>query len=185
MAVNEWMAWEAGIDLCGVTQNDLVMPNVLVHVARVVHTPLGSAPCGMVLYQPDPSGPPEVVGFVSPDKDLAGYFGPKIFAGTPFEAAPALEAKIEVDSSGLPGRVLSRVEVAGRVLEVTFDGLGESESIDRAAGAPLPFRQQVLEASVGSASLTIDGSPVELTVPPAGIAGGPGATFSATGIYSR
>jgi len=45
MAVTQWMSWEGGVDLIAVTAPDVAMPNVIVHVARMVHTPVGSAPC--------------------------------------------------------------------------------------------------------------------------------------------
>jgi hypothetical protein len=61
------MSWEGGVDLVAATTEGLAMPNVLIHVARMVHTPAGSAPSGMVLYQPDPAAPPAVIGFVSHD----------------------------------------------------------------------------------------------------------------------
>jgi hypothetical protein len=38
------MAWEGGADRVALTVPDLAMPNVIIHVARLVHTPLGSAP---------------------------------------------------------------------------------------------------------------------------------------------
>ena len=37
-----WMAWHAGLDLFGTTEG-ATQPNVLIHVAEVVHTPVGSA----------------------------------------------------------------------------------------------------------------------------------------------
>lgn len=50
MAYENWMAWEGGVDLIAKTSGDLAMPNVIVHVARMVHTPVGSAPAGMLFY---------------------------------------------------------------------------------------------------------------------------------------
>ena len=44
MSISKWMSWEGGVDLVAVTSPDLQMPNVIVHVARMVHTPVGSAP---------------------------------------------------------------------------------------------------------------------------------------------
>ena len=96
MSVTNWMSWEGGVDLVAMTAAGLPMPNIIVHVARMVHTPVGSAPAGMILYQPDPKGAPVVMGFVSSDAKLAAYVGPKIFAGTPFEKAPALTGTIEI-----------------------------------------------------------------------------------------
>ena len=53
--VTKWMSWEGGIDLAAVTSPDLQMPNIIVHLARMVNTPVGSAASGMILYQPDPT----------------------------------------------------------------------------------------------------------------------------------
>ena len=51
--VTKWMSWEAGVDLVAVTSPDLQMPNVIVHLGRMVNTPVGSAPSGMIFWQPD------------------------------------------------------------------------------------------------------------------------------------
>lgn len=42
MSVKQWMSWDGGVDLVAVTSAGLSMPNVIVHVARMVHTPVGS-----------------------------------------------------------------------------------------------------------------------------------------------
>ncbi len=178
------MSWEGGVDLCAVTRSDLTMPNVLIHVGRIVHTPIGSAPAGMVLWQPDPAAPPVAVGFICTDPKLGAWFGPQIFAGTPFEGAPALAAKITVTTQ-LPGSVAARVEVAGHVFETRLEGLAALSVIDRAPGAMTPFRQQGLEAAASRATLVVDGKPVAITVPKIGISGGPAAVWSPAGIYVR
>lgn len=177
------MSWEGGVDVVGATAPGLPIPNLLVHVARIVHTPIGAAPSGMVLWQPDPKSAPEVIGFVSADLRLAQWFGPNIFAGTPFENAPALQAKIDIAITA--ERATSRVEVAGCVFEVTLGQLGSAELIHRAAGSPMPFAQQGLEARAGRAEVRVNGKPVPITVPPASIGGGPGALVSACGVYAR
>lgn len=183
MPIAHWMSWEGGVDLVACTRPELTMPNVIVHVARIVHTPLGSAPAGMLLYQPDPQQPPKLAGFVSPDARLAGWFGPHIFAGTPFEQAPALTAKIDVRIDG--DRATSQVAVGGHVFEVTLAQFQPAQLIHRAAGQPMPFAQQGLEAAAGKAELRIDGKPVAITVPKLSMGGGPGAVLAACGIYAR
>jgi len=40
---------------------------------------------------------PLVFGFVGTDANVGAYFVPHIFAGTPFEQAPVLNASIEID----------------------------------------------------------------------------------------
>lgn len=178
-----WMTWEDGVDVAGMTEEGLAMPNVLVHVAGMVHTPEGSAPSGMILYQPDPNANPEVMGYVSTDPNLSAWYGPNIFAGTPFEQAPALTGRIDVERDG--DTVTSRTEVGGHVFEVEMTGVGEASEIDRAAGSPMPFSQQGTEAEPASVVVKVDGEPVEMTVLPQGVGGGPGAVYAPCGVYAR
>lgn len=181
--INSWMSWEGGVDLVAATQHGLTMPNVIVHVARMVHTPQGSAPSGMVYYQPDPATPPVIMGFVSTDTAVGSYFGPHIFAGTPFEQAPVLAATIEIETAA--GRVASRVTCGDFLFEVELTGLGGLEHIARTPGGMTPFTQDVVEAAAGSATLRVNRSPVSIFIPSIGITGGPAAVYSATGVYSR
>jgi hypothetical protein len=177
------MSWEGGVDLIALTSEEITMPNVIVHVARMVHTPVGSAPGGMIFWQPDPAAPPQAFGFVSASKEVGDYFGKNIFAGTPFEAAPTLVGTIDISASG--SQASARVEVPGFVFETTLLGLAATDRIDRAPIATAPFHQQGLEAVAGNATLKVNGSDVALVIPPVGITGGPCAVFAACGIYSR
>jgi len=181
--IKSWMSWEGGVDLVAATQEGLAMPNVIVHVARMVHTPQGSAPSGMVFWQPDPAAPPAIMGFVSHSPAAGSYFGPHIFGGTPFEQAPVLDATIEIETG--PGRASSRVKTGDFLFEVEMTGLGSLEHISRAPAGMTPFTQNVVEAIASSVSLKVNGSPVTIMVPPVGISGGPAAVFAATGIYAR
>lgn len=183
MNITKWMAWEGGVDLVGLTQENATMPNVIVHVARMVHTPVGSAPAGMILWQPDADAAPLVCGFVCPDATVGEYFGANIFAGTPFETAPALEAKINITQSG--NQATARVEVANQVFELTLTSLGDAELINRSPSAMAPFHQQGLERVAGSVELTVNGVSVPVTVPPVGISGGPAAVMTPCGVYAR
>ena len=183
MAMTRWMSWEGGVDLVAATVPGLEMPNVIVHVARMVHTPVGSAPAGIVLWQPDPEAAPVVCGFVSTDPVVAAYFGPRIFAGTPFEHAPALDGKIEITSS--PDACTARVEVAGHVFETSLTGLAPAEIIQRSPLATAPFVQQGLEAPATAATLKVDGRAVDIVIPPVGITGGPCAVSAPCGLYAR
>lgn len=159
------------------------MPNVIVHVARMVHTPAGSAPGGIVFWQPDPAAPPVVAGFVSTDPKVGAYFGPNIFAGTPFESAPVLIGTIIIETTAESAR--ARVEVAGHVFESSLTGLGPLGTIHRDPIPSAPFVQQGLEAVAGTATLSVDGVAIDLIIPPAGITGGPCAVSSPCGVYSR
>jgi hypothetical protein len=185
MTVTQWMEWEAGVDLVGSTIPGSNQPNLIVHVARIVHTPVGSAPSGLVLFQPDPQQPPLFMGFVSTDLRVGNYFGPKIFADTPFAEAPTLLSKIIIDTSRLPNSVSSHVLIAGYEIEVEFSNLGNLEQIDRAIGSPLPFSQQGLEADATNVSVKINGDSIAFDLLPMSISGGAAAVWSPCGIYSR
>ncbi len=50
----------------------------------------------MVFWQPDTNAAPLVMGFVSTNETVGNYFGPNIFAGTPFETAPTLTATFDI-----------------------------------------------------------------------------------------
>jgi hypothetical protein len=184
MQVTNWMSWEGGVDMVATTIAGAQQPNVIVHIGRIVHTPLGSAASGMVFYQPDPSAAPFFMGFVSTDSQIGAYFGPNIFAGTPFENAPVLEAKIEVFTS-LPGSVGVRVSIPGFEIETTLSELGPLELVERPFGAPLPFVQQGVEAAAGQMTLKLNGEAVAIYPVPVGLSGGPSASWSPTGVYAR
>jgi len=183
MRIENWMAWEGGVDLVALTDAGLAMPNVIVHVARMVHTPVGSAPSGMIFWQPDAAAPPAVIGFVSTDPKVGAYFGSHIFAGTPFENAPVLDAIIEISTEG--STAVARVETMGHVFVATLKGLAAAGLIQREPAATSPFTQQGLESVPASATLSVNGQDVPVTVPPVGISGGPAAVFSPCGIYAR
>jgi hypothetical protein len=74
--VSAYMSWSDGVDLVAFSALGPPMPNVIVHCARMVHTPVGSAPAGLI-FIPDETNPalPRAVGFVSPDPDVAAYLG--------------------------------------------------------------------------------------------------------------
>lgn len=177
------MSWEGGVDLVALMQEGLQMPNVIVHVARMVHTPAGSAPSGMLLWQPDVTAAPQVFGFVSADAAVGAYFGKHIFAGTPFENAPVLVGDIRICTS--PEQAGARVEVPGFVFESTLTGFSETVLINRAPAPTAPFHQQGLEAAAAHASLKVNGTDVKLIVPPVGMSGGPAAVMASCGIYAR
>ncbi|MEO6993279.1 MAG: hypothetical protein ABI273_06600, partial [Lacunisphaera sp.] len=181
--LQNWMAWDGGVDLVAATQPGLSMPNIIVHVARLVHTPVGSAPSGIVFYQPDPAAPPAVIGFVSTDPKVGTYFGPKIFAGTPFEQAPVLTAKIEISSGD--DFVGATITVGSHVFRTRLSGLGKPELVQRAPGGMTPFIQQGIEAIAAKAQLWVNDVEVAILVPPVGISGGPAAVSAPVGLYAR
>ncbi len=178
-----WMAWHGGIDLFGTT-GGADRPNVLIHVAESVATPVGSAAAGMILWQPDPAAPPEVFGFLSTDLMAVGpYLGPNIFAGTPFEQAPTLAAKIRVARG--PDRVTAVITVGRLELEVSFAELGPTMYMNRAPTRQTPFYQNGVERSVGKVTVKVNGKAFEVTPAPMNPAGGPGAVYAEFGSYVR
>jgi hypothetical protein len=183
MSVTKWMCWEGGIDLVAVTSADLQMPNVIIHLGRMVNTPIGSAPSGMILWQPDSAAMPVVMGFVSTSETVGNYFGANIFAGTPFEMAPTLMGNIHIEIT--TDRGYAKCEAGGHIFEVEMTNLGSNESINRPASAFPPFSQQVLEQVAGTVVLKVDGVVQNIIVPPIGITGGPAAVVSACGLYAR
>jgi hypothetical protein len=185
MTINHWMSWEGGVDLVASTIAGATAPNLIVHVARIVHTPIGSTPAGMVLFQPDLAQPPLFMGFIATDLQVGNYFAPKIFADTPFAAAPTLPAKIIVDSSELPNAVSAHILISGYEIEVEFSHLANLASIDRAIGAPLPFSQQGLEAAATKVSVKINAQEIAVHLLPMSMTGGAAAVWSPSGIYAR
>lgn len=183
MVSKNWMSWVDGVDLIAMTAPGLAMPNIIVHVARMVHTPVGSAPSGMLFWQPDPNALPLAFGFVSSHPDVAAYFGKSIFAGTPFEHAPILVGSIDIDIQA--EHATARVEIPGYVFKTHLSGFAATEIVNRAPGPMAPFQQQGLESPAGAATLYVNDHPVTLVIPPVGITGGPCAVYAPCGIYSR
>lgn len=181
--VSQWMSWEGGIDLTAVTSPNLLMPNVIVHLGRMVNTPVGNAPSGMILWQPDPNAMPAVMGFVSSNETVGKYFGPNIFAGTPFEQAPVLDAKIDIQIK--ENRAISKVEVNGYLFEVEMSDFSRPYLIDRKPSAMPPFFQQGVEIHAKQVSLKVNGESISIIIPPVGITGGPASIVSPNGVYAR
>lgn len=181
--VRQWMSWEGGIDLVAVTDPTLQMPNLIIHLGRMVHTPVGSAPSGMILWQPDPASPPAVMGFVSNRAEVGQYFGPNIFADTPFEKAPVLDAQISIDIQAK--QAISRCTVSGYEFEVIMSDFSDPYLIQRNPSAMPPFYQQGVEIHAKKVSVKINGAPINVIVPPMGITGGPASVVAPNGVYAR
>ena len=187
MDITNWMSWEGGVDLVALSAPNLPMPNVIVHLARIVHTPLGSTPAGIVMLPDfdDPAAPPRVMGFVAGDAKIGAYFGPHIFAGTPFEEAPVWSAQIEIMVGETDA--IAKVFVNGTSIEVRMSELSAPYKVDRDAGDgnDLPFFQQGIERKAGRVEMSVNGQTVDLTVPPLGLTGGPAAVVAPCGLYGR
>lgn len=183
MSFEKWMAWEGRINLEAQTERILAMPNVIVHVARMVHTPAGSAPGGMLFWQPDAAAPPLIFGSLSSDRRVAAYIGKHIFAGTPFEAAPALEGSTEISIDS--GHATARIEIPGFQLTLHLSDFSAASLIHREPLPTAPFHQQGLERAASHACLKVNGNKIDLIIPPAGRTGGPCAVLAPCGIYTR
>lgn len=181
--ISHWMAWEGGVDLVALTRPGLDLPNIIIHVARLVHTPVGSAPAGMLFWQPDPAAPPAVMGFVCPVPSIGAYFGPHIFAGTPFEHAPVLPAEIAIEQEA--DAVGARIAVGGHEFRTRLSGLKPTMLVLRPPTVATPFTQQGVEAAAAQAELWVDNQPVTVVVPPVGLSGGPAAVSAPCGLYAR
>lgn len=181
--VSNWMSWEGGIDLTAITHPSFSMPNVIVHLGRMVNTPVGNAPSGMILWQPDPQAAPVVMGFVSTDENVGKYFGPHIFAGTPFEQAPVLKATISITVTA--EKAVASCQVSEYLFEVEMSDFSKPYLIDRQPSAMPPFYQQGVEMHAGKVTLRVNGQAISIIIPPMGISGGPACVVSPNGVYAR
>ncbi len=181
--VTKWMNWEGGIDLVAVTAPNMQMPNLIVHLGRMVNTPAGNAASGMILWQPDPTAAPAVMGFVSTSKDVGAYFGPNIFADTPFEHAPVLDAKISIEIN--EHTAVAKCSTSGYDFEVTMSNFSKPYLINRPPAAMPPFYQQGVEIHATDVVLKINGEVINIIIPSVGITGGPASVVSPNGVYAR
>ncbi|MBK7433110.1 MAG: hypothetical protein IPI66_03855 [Chitinophagaceae bacterium] len=181
--VKQWMSWEGGVDLVAVTAPDLQMPNVIVHLGRMVNTPVGNAPSGMIFWQPDPQAAPAVFGFVGTDATVGAYFGPNIFAGTPFENAPVLDATIDIKINA--DSAYAKCTVGETTFELEMSDFSAPYLINREPAAMPPFYQQGVEIHAQKASLKVNGAEIDIIIPPVGISGGPASVVSPNGVYAR
>jgi hypothetical protein len=181
--VTNWMSWESGIDLVAVTAPYLQMPNVIVHLGCMVNTPAGNAPSGMIFWQPNPAALPEVMGFVSTDETVGKYFGPHIFADTPFENAPVLKATIDIHITS--EKAVATCIVGAYTFEVEMSDFSTPYLIDRKPAAMPPFYQQGVEIHAKKVVLKVNGETINIIIPPVGITGGPASVVSPNGVYAR
>lgn len=184
MAVTQWMCWEGALRVAAVTRAGFEEPNLVLHAARLVITPVGSAAAGLIYWRPEPNRPPALFGFLCMDALVGSYFAPKIWAGTEYEQAPVLPGQITF-ATKLPHAASVRVQVGGHVFEVALDALGPQQIVQRGSGHPLPFAQQGVEAAAGAVALRVNGQELQARIPKSGIHGGPGASWSACGVLAR
>lgn len=182
MSVTKWMSWEGGVDLVALSNEQMPMPNVIVHFARMVHTPVGSAASGMILL-PNDDGTPKIMGFVSTDETVGNYFAGNVFKDTPFENAPTIVGEITVETD-FPNSAKVSVKIEGYEIVLELSEFDELTRVNRKS-PNLPFNDDSLEAKANSVKLTVNGDELSIIVPPVGMSGGPAAVYSVTGFYSR
>ena len=182
LPVTNFMSWIGGVDLFAATPGS-AQPNVIVHLARSVTTPVGAAPSGLVFFQPDAGARPLFAGFVCSDETVGAYFGPKIFAGTPFETMPVLKAEIEIVETAKTAS--ATVRFGSFTIEIALSEFEPLERIDRPMGAPMPFYQQGVEAHARKATLKIDGEEIALSALPYSREMGGSSVWSPGGTYTR
>jgi hypothetical protein len=125
----------------------------------------------------------ENTGRLCSDATIGACYGPKIFAGTPFEGAPVLSAEIEIVETA--DAASAKVVIDGFVVEIRLSDLSPLWRIARAAGSPMPFVQQGIEAHVGSAQLQINGEEIALTALPYDPSVGGASVWSPGGTCTR
>ena len=180
------MSWEGGVDLVALTPG-APMPNVIVHLARLVHTPFGSTPAGIVMLPDwdDVGAPPVLAGFVAGDVRIGAYFGAHIFADTPFEQAPVMQGHIEISIED--AYATAKVLLPDFVIETRLGQLSATYKVDRDAGEynDLPFFQQGVERNAALAEIRVNGQLHPIEIPPLGLTGGPAAVVAPCGLYGR
>ena len=109
--------------------------------------------------------------------------GKIIFAGTPFEQAPVLNATISIDITA--DKAISKCIVGDYTFEVEMSDFTGPYLINREPAAMPPFHQQGVEIHARKVSLKINGETINIIVPPVGITGGPACVVSPNGVYAR
>ena len=175
-----FLSWHDGVDAMLKPTPDSPMPNVLIHVARMVNTPLGICSVGMILINPQNKEVPDFFGFVAENKELGQYYGPNIFKGTPFEQAPVFKAEISLKID-FPNKVKAKIVVAKHTIELELSDFDAAQYYDRPGG--MPFHQNVIEAKAKKAVFKFDHKIIAGELQPEGMAGGLPACYAPTGIY--
>jgi len=175
-----FLSWHDGVDAMLKPTPDSPMPNVLIHVARMVNTPLGICSAGMILINPQNKEVPDFFGFVAENKELGQYYGTNIFKGTPFEQAPVFKAEISLRVD-FPNKVKAKIVAAKHTIELELSDFDTAQYYDRPGG--MPFHQNVIEAKAKKAVFKFDRKMIAGELPPEGLAGGLPACYAPTGIY--
>ena len=123
------------------------------------------------------------MGFVSTDETVGKYFGPHIFADTPFENAPVLKATIDIHITS--EKAVATCIVGAYTFEVEMSDFSTPYLIDRKPAAMPPFYQQGVEIHAKKVVLKVNGETINIIIPPVGITGGPASVVSPNGVYAR
>ena len=177
----DFLAWHDGVDAMLKPAPDAPLPNVLIHTARAVNTPIGICKGGMILMNPDNKDMPDFFGFVAEDPEMGKYFGPRIFKGTPFEGAPVYQAEMNFDID-FPQKVTCTVKADGHVIELELTGFDDAKYYHRPP--VMAFTQNVIEARAHEAVIRFDGNIIPDQLPAEGLAGGLPACYAPAGLYT-
>lgn len=182
MEIESWLSWEYGIDITASTVDHAALPNLVIHAARRVFTPVGNSVAGLVLFTPPRASEPTLRYVVAENYEVGRYCATRVFAGTPFENAEVCGGEVTVEECG--AAIEMRVKIASVEIEARLENLGVLEEVMRPPGV-LPYSQNQLEAGAQSVALRIDGIEQPLYLPPGVAEIAPLALWKPCGHYSR
>lgn len=159
MALNHWMSWESGIEVTAATTADGA-PSLVLHLARMLHTPVGSARGGMLLWQPDPRGAPLALCSVTTDSKVGDYCRSRIFPGTLFENAPPILGDISIEVH--PDDVFARIAIPGFIFDLRLSGIATPILSDSPPAPSPPCHQRRIRSDIHRTTLKLNGRTVDL-----------------------
>jgi len=158
MALNHWMSWESGMEVTAATAHEA--PSLVLHLARMLHTPVGSARGGMLLWQPDPRGAPLALCSVTTDSRVGDYCRSHIFAGTLFGNAPPVLGDISIEVH--PDDVFARIDIPGFIFELRLSGIATPALSDSLPTPSSPCHQKAIRSEIHRTTLKLNGRTVDL-----------------------
>ena len=180
--IESWLSWEYGVDITASTVENARQPNLVIHAARQVFTPVGSGAAGLILFTPPRACEPTLRYVVSQNYEVGRYCATQVFAGTPFEDAEVCGGEVVVGERG--ANIEIRVKTAAVEIEALLENIGVLQEVMRPRGV-LPYAQNQLEAGVQTVSLRLDGREQLLYLPPGIAEIAPLALWKPCGHYSR
>jgi hypothetical protein len=174
MALNHWMSWESGMEVTAATTAG-GSPSLVLHLARMLHTPIGSARGGMLFWQPDPAGDPLVLCSVTTDSKVGDYCRSHLFPGTLFEEAPPVLGDISIEVH--PDDVFARIAIPGFIFDLRLSGIATAILSDSPAATPALCHHRRIRSDIHRTTLKLNGRTVDLA--------SARSTFSPCGFKAR